>query len=135
MRFASIRVLLGGSLGWLLAFPVPGWLGIPPNLGLVGLTLASGMAAWMEYTLLRFVMNRRIGKTEISAAYLARLWGAAAVAAAAGSLVKLLAGGWPPLISGGLVLAVFGILYFTITALAGVPEARNLFSAFPGRRK
>jgi len=81
-RFAALRVAITAALGWLLAFPVPVWLGLQARVGLVGLTVSAGIAAWIEFSLLRAALNRRIGRTGIPAAVLARLWGAALCAAA-----------------------------------------------------
>ena len=129
LRFAGIRVVLTAGLGWLLAFPVPRWLGLPVNTGLIGLTVSAGMAAWLEFTLLRITMNRRIGRTGLQASLVAKLWGTAIVAAALGFAVKYLTRGFHPLIASPLVLLVFGSIYFCGTAALRIPEALQLFQA------
>ena len=133
LRFASIRVTLAAALGWFLAFPVSKWLEVPAHLGLVGLTLSAGMAAWIEFALLRSSMDRQIGRTRLQASYLAKLWIIATGGAAAAFLVKLWAQGMTPLLSGTLVLAVFGIIYLGIAVALKVPEALHLSHAVTSR--
>jgi putative peptidoglycan lipid II flippase len=135
LRFASLRVGLAAALGWLLAFPLPEWLGISPRLGLVGLTIAAGSAAWIEFSLLRSSMNRRIGKTGLNSRYLAKLWIISIAAAGAAFLVKLLIGGLPPLLSGSAVLAVFGFAFFLGSAALRIPYALDLLQSIHTRMR
>jgi putative peptidoglycan lipid II flippase len=126
-RFASLRVVLTGCLGWFLAFPVPGWLGLPPSLGLVGLTASAGMAAWLEFALLRRAMNRRIGQTGLRFSYMAELWSIAVAAAILSFALKYwVTQGMSPLISGTLVLLIYGLAYFGGTIGLRIPEALQL---------
>jgi putative peptidoglycan lipid II flippase len=127
LRFAAIRVSLSAGCGWLLAFPVRGWLGIPESLGLVGLTLAAGSAAWVEFALLRLSMNRIIGRTGLSSWYVAKVGGLAIAAAAAAFGAQFATRNLPPLASGIMVLGIYGLVYFGGSGAAGVPEARQLF--------
>lgn len=129
-RFASLRVVLTAGLGWFLAFPVTRWLGIPPHMGLVGLTLSSGLAAWIEFLLLRSSLNRRIGKTGLRFSNSTKLGAMAAGAAIAGFGAKSIMSGLPPLISGVCVLSLYGLAYFGTAVLFGVPEARKLVETF-----
>jgi putative peptidoglycan lipid II flippase len=133
LRFATCRVVAAAGMGWLLAFPVPKFFGIPASMGLAGLTLASGMAAWLEFTLLRSSMNGRIGRTGLHSAYLGKVCGAAAGAAALAFVLKFLMSSLPPLLSGSLVLSVHGLVYFGATAAFGVPDAKNLIEVFRKR--
>ena len=84
LRFAIIRVVLTTGLGYLCALPLPKLLGIDPLLGVVGLTASAGVAGWVEFTLLRRTLNRRIGMTGLPASLVARLWISATLGAAAG---------------------------------------------------
>jgi putative peptidoglycan lipid II flippase len=133
LRFASMRVALTAGLGWFLAFPVPRWLGLSADVGLIGLTASAGVAAWFEFTLLRLSMNRRIGRTGLQASYAAKIWGIAIGAAAAAFAVKYWTNVMPPLISGFLVLAVFAVSYFGIATALKIPEALQLLHAVSSR--
>jgi putative peptidoglycan lipid II flippase len=62
-RFACGRVALSGILGYLFSIPLPGLLGIDARWGVAGLTASAGMSAWVEFTLLRRALNRRLGWT------------------------------------------------------------------------
>ncbi len=124
LRFATLRVLLTGILGWLLAFPAPRWFGIPARFGLVGLTVSAGMAAWIEFALLRSAMNRKIGKTGLHYPDILKLWG---IAIAAGSLafpIKIWTAAVPPLVSGAVVLSVYGLAYFGFATALRFPETK-----------
>ena len=89
LRYASLRVALTVGLGYLCALPLPRWLGIDPHWGAAGLTASAGVAGWVEFTLLRRTLNARIGATGVPASLIAKLWGAAAVGAAAAWGIKL----------------------------------------------
>jgi len=129
LRFASLRVVLTAGLGWFLAFPVPRWLGLPAHLGLVGLTVSAGLAAWIEFNLLRFSLNRRIGRTGLQVRNIVLLWSIAIGSAAAAFAVKYWMKNLPPLLSGFFVLSVFGIAYLGSAVALRVPEAIQLLSA------
>ena len=131
--FAALRVALTTALGWFLAFPVPRWLGLPPRMGLVGLTASAGMAGWIEFTLLRIFMNRRIGKTGLRPVFIAKLWTIAISAAAVAFALKHLMHSFPPLISGPLVLIVFGAIYFAGALALKVSEATQLLHTITAR--
>jgi len=98
LRFALARVTLATVLGYVFAIHVPGLLGIAPQWGAAALTLSSGLAGWLEFTLLRSRLNSRIGRTGLSSRYVLTLW---AVALASGgtppaSAVRRLIGRRPP---------------------------------------
>jgi putative peptidoglycan lipid II flippase len=128
-RYAAIRISTAAGLGWFLAFPVPAWLGLPARVGLVGLTAAAGLAAWVEFSLLRRALIRRIGRASLALPRAARLSGAALAAAAAAYALKLWLRELPPYISGSLVLAVFGSLYLAAAAALGMPDAVRIIRA------
>ena len=132
-RFAALRVALAAGLGWLLAFPVSAWLGFPARAGLIGLTVSAGIAAWVEFTLLRAALNRRIGKTGLKAAVLVKLCGAALCAAAAAFALKQFTLPLPPFAAGSIVLALFGAVYFSAAVLLKIPEAKNVLGAVRAR--
>ncbi len=125
LRFAIIRVVLTTALGWFMAFPLPGMLGIDRHWGVAGLTASAGMAGWVEFTLLRRALNRRIGPTGLPGGFVARLWAAAVAASAAGWGLKLLAGARHPVLVAAAVLIPYAGIYFAGTMLLGVGEARE----------
>ena len=84
LKFAAIRVGLTVALGYLCALPLPPLLGLDRKWGVAGLTLSAGIAGWIEFALLRRSLARRIGAVRYSITYIAKLWLAALVAAAAG---------------------------------------------------
>jgi putative peptidoglycan lipid II flippase len=124
LRFAVARVLLTTVLGYLAALQLPVALGIAPRWGVAGLTASAGVAGWVEYWLLRRALNARIGETALDRGYVARLWGAAALAAAAGGAVALTLPLRQPVALAIFVVGVFGAVYYGAGALLGVAEAR-----------
>lgn len=145
LYFAMIRVLLVAALAYWSALYLPEQLGLPRYMGAVGITVTSGLAAWIEFALLRRKLNQRIGHTGLPISRLLLLWGIAGAAAGAGIGVKLLlvrqfgaaptselAGGFlpapalHPILVAAIVLGVFGVLYLGGAAMAGVPEASRL---------
>jgi putative peptidoglycan lipid II flippase len=130
LRFAIIRVVLTTILGYACALPLPRALGIDPLWGVAGLTISAGMASWVEFTLLRITLNKRIGKTGLAKDVLAKLWLAAIVGAALGWLIERHFGHHRPVIVAVLVLIPYGLVYFAVTSLLGLHEARTYFSRF-----
>jgi putative peptidoglycan lipid II flippase len=124
--FAIIRVVLTTVLGYVCAIILPPVLGLDARWGVAGLTASAGIAGWIEYLLLRHSLNSRIGSTGVSAIYLIKLWAAASISAVVGFGLKMLI---PPIHAiplAILVLGPYGMLYFTIAAGFGVPEARRI---------
>jgi putative peptidoglycan lipid II flippase len=153
LRFAVVRVVLTAVLGYLFAFPLrPAMValieraGAPlPHLGsgtlglgAIGLTSSAGVAAWVEFLLLRRGLGRRIGPVHLPVRFQVSLWasavGAAVVALAADVLYAHAAAGHRlalhPVTVVIVVAGVYGIVYFAATALLGVPEARRTLSRF-----
>jgi putative peptidoglycan lipid II flippase len=116
--YAIIRVILTAGLGYLAAFPL--------GMGVPGLTGSAGVAAWVEFTLLRRSLNLRIGHTGVPAGVVVRLWEAAIVAAHAAWGVKLLIGLERPILAAIAILGVYGTVYFGLTYVLGVEESRRL---------
>ncbi len=126
LRYAVIRVLLTGALGFLFAIPLPRLLGIDARWGAGGLTALAGIAAWVEFMLLRRTLNARIGRTGLPASLVARLWTAAIVAGAAGWGARELAGPRPAIVFAALTIIPLGAVYFSMAAALGVAEGRQL---------
>lgn len=126
LRFAVVRVLLTTLLGYLAALPLPRLLGIEPRWGVAGLTISAGIASWVEFTLLQRGIRRRIGQVGVPLAFLARVWVAALMGAAAGRGVLIAIGQRGPIVLAVVVLSVYGILFFGVSTLLKLPEAQSM---------
>jgi putative peptidoglycan lipid II flippase len=137
LRFAALHVALATVLGYFFALWLPPLFGVDLRWGAVGLTVSAGLAGWAELVLLRRRLNARIGRTGLPASFALKLWVAAGASAAAGWGLKLLLGDVHPIILAALVLTPYGLLYFAITSLWGLTEARSVVGRFTrilGRR-
>jgi putative peptidoglycan lipid II flippase len=146
-RVAGLRVLVAALLGFglMVQFEPVSLFGLQLGpgifadrriggqpLGPVGLAVGAGVAAWLEWYLLRRALRRRMGGVGAGAAPLARMFGAAVAAAAAGWGVRLLL---PPLNSillGILILGAFGVTYLAIAAALKLEETRTVLSRVDG---
>ena len=126
LRYAVVRVALGGALGYFCSLHLPRLLGIDPKLGAAGITVASGIAGWVEFLLLRRSLNQRIGHTGLPFSYSAKLWIGALVGAALGWGLKQVVGGWHPIPLAVVVLGAYGTCYFAVGYLFGLPPARAI---------
>jgi putative peptidoglycan lipid II flippase len=133
LRFAVVRVTLTALLGALFGLGVPRWLGIDPRWGVAGLSGSAGVAAWVEFTLLRSRLNARIGVTGLSARFTITLWALAVASAALAVLVQSRVDALGHMLGGIVVVAVFGGVYLGGAVLMRVPEARGLLGGV-GRR-
>ena len=127
LRFAVVRLVLVTTLGYACAILVPPALGIAPLWGAAGLTASAGVSGWVEFALLRASLNRRVGHTGLRPSLAARLWVAALAAAAAAFSVRRMLPPLHPILTGAIVLSIFGALYIGLAAAAGVriPGART----------
>jgi putative peptidoglycan lipid II flippase len=126
LKYAAVHVGLAAVLGYLAAVPLIGWLGIQARWGAAGISASAGVAAWVEFALLRHTLRRRIGEVRFPSSFLLRLWASALVAAIAGFAVKLAMGPAHPLLVGIPSLGLFGIVYIAMTLVFRVPHARQL---------
>jgi putative peptidoglycan lipid II flippase len=132
-RGAVLRVGLGGVLGWIGALGLPTWLGVDARWGLQALTVAAGLAAWVEYHWLRARVTRTIGSTAVPTRRLLGYWAVAAVSVLGGLLasigIALLtrragmgAPGWG---YAAVTAAVAAGAYVALTARFGIDDARR----------
>jgi putative peptidoglycan lipid II flippase len=126
LRFAILRVALTTILGYLAALPLPIFLGISPRWGVAGLTASAGIAGWLEFVLLRWKLNQRIGPTGLPLSFSAKAWSAALLAAGVAWIVKLAVPHQRPIALGVLVLGSYLAIYFAATLALGIPEASSL---------
>jgi putative peptidoglycan lipid II flippase len=132
LRFALVRVALTLVLGYLCAIVLPAELGVARRWGVAGLSASAGVAAWVEFSLLRWKLNQRLGSTGLDRAYLARLWAMALAASLAALAVKfsLHAG---PRLTALAVIPVFGAVYLGLAYWLRVPELTRLAGHALGR--
>jgi putative peptidoglycan lipid II flippase len=144
-RFAAIRVAVAAILGFTLMvqFEPVEPLGIGAgifagvtlegrSLGAVGLAFGSGIAAWVEWTLLRRRLKARLGSVGARLSMIARMFGAAATAAALGWGARLLVSPAHPLIEGIATFSVYGVVYFAVAGALGLGEATAVLRRIRG---
>lgn len=125
LRFAVVRVILTTALGCLCALPhgaplLPRWLGVDPRWGVAGLTASAGFSAWIEFLLLRGRMNQRLGHIPFAAAYFAKLWMSAVVAAGLAWGLHHIVHPHRPIVAGMIILIPYGLLYVGLTGWLGI---------------
>ena len=125
LRYAIVRVVLGGVLGWMLSRSLPAYLQVDQRWGITVLTMASGIAAWVEFQLLRRAITARIGPTGVAKKRLAALWGCAIAAGLAGAAVTKVVSLRYPVLVAVEVFVVFGAVYLGATRLLKVDDARR----------
>jgi putative peptidoglycan lipid II flippase len=136
MRFALIRVSTSIVLSVTFAVFGPRLLGIDAKWGVAGITVAAGLAGWIEFTLLRRALTLRLGRVDLPDRTLAILWGAAALSAALAWGARWVNADAPMLVRTGLVLGIYGMTYWMVTWKAGIPEAVALRDrVFRSRRR
>ncbi|HZC66576.1 MAG TPA: murein biosynthesis integral membrane protein MurJ [Candidatus Dormibacteraeota bacterium] len=127
LRFAILRVILTTILGYLSALPLPHLLGVPARWGVAGLTISAGISSWVEFALLRRALVQRIGPSGLPAMFLAKLWGAASIAAAWAWALHYVLGRRSPIPAAVVILGLYGTMYFGVALLFKLPEASALF--------
>ena len=135
MRIALVRVLTSMALGASLAIYGPRLLGLDPKWGVAGITIGAGLAGWLEFSLLRRALKRRLGAVDVSVRVQLILWGAALLAAALAWGVRLVNAQAPMLVRTGLILGIYGMTYWLVTWKAGIPEAVALRERIFRQRK
>jgi putative peptidoglycan lipid II flippase len=125
LRAALVRVAITAGLGWAAALPLRDHFGYSPTWGAFGLTASAGLAAWVEFSLLRRWLARRIGPVPVPVRLGLGALAAAIVAGAAGHGAGELASGAgaPTWLAAVAAIGAFGAVYLGTTAVAGVPEA------------
>jgi putative peptidoglycan lipid II flippase len=147
-KFAVVRVLSAALLafGLMTQFEAIPRLGLPAGvfgdvtlngrpLGAVGLALGSGLAAWIEWGLLRRALRRRIGTVGASASAVARMFAAALTAAGAGWGVRLLLPDVHPVIDAVFIFGTYGLVYFGVAYLLRLREVQGIATRLRGLRR
>jgi putative peptidoglycan lipid II flippase len=125
LRFAVVRVLLTTALGFFFALSLPGFLHVDPKWGVAGLTASAGIAGWLEFSLLRRSLARRIGPTSLEPEFLMTLWATALVAAGLAFALKRTLGTSHPLPLAAVTLGLYAVIYFGTTLYLGIDEAKR----------
>jgi putative peptidoglycan lipid II flippase len=154
-RIAVARVVGGAALALLFAFPLrpmfpaiiraldlpmPNFPGATDLLGVIGISAASGLAAWIEFILLRRGIRNRVGSGESKTSFMLKLWvaaiaGGAAAVAADTYAIRDLAARLPLryIVEAMLVSGIFGIIYFAVAFALRVPEVTATLSRLKRR--
>lgn len=132
-RFALVRVILTAFLGGGLMFLAEPLVVQGRPLGVAGLALGGGIAAWVEWVLLRRNLRSRIGAIRTGASALARMFAAAALAALIARGLLLVLPPLPALFLVALALPLYGAVYFGTSHLLGLEEASGVLGRF-GKR-
>jgi putative peptidoglycan lipid II flippase len=150
-RYAVVRVVLSMVLSIVLmlqfeavnfeklGFQIPGgvWSGFTIGgkpLGTVGLALGGGIAAWVEWWLLKRSLRGTIGPVGAGAGPLLRMFIAAAAAAAAAYGLRFVvpADAVAPIFRGAIILGAYGIVYFGVAAALGLEQSTAIFRRVKG---
>ncbi len=139
-RIAVVRVLVSTGLGIALSFGMPGMLGLERRWGVVGLSLAGAIAAWLEMSLLRRRLAARLGgPVRLPGRFLVLVLLASALAGAAGwGCQWFIAARQLHLhaaIESAAILGTFGGTYLVLTWLLGIDEARSVFGRLRRRMR
>ena len=126
LRFAVIRVALATLFGYLASQYLPDLAGVPRRWGVAGISIASGFCGWIEFTLLRASLNRRIGKSGLDLSYLTRLWCGAGAGAVGAWVVKIFTGQFHPIFQAIMVLGSYGTIYLVAAFAMKIPEIQSL---------
>lgn len=124
LRYAAIRVFIASIVGLFCAVEGPQLLGVAPLWGAVGLSAASGCAAWIEFLLLRAHLSKHRDITpRIERQFLALITLSSLLSGATCFALKGVCGALHPIFAAAVILPLFGGLYLGITIVLKIPEA------------
>lgn len=125
LRFAVIRVVIGTGMGFFFSLHAPELLGIDAFWGTAGLTIAGGIAGWVEFFFLRRSLHRQIGTLQTPYAFILKAWLAAGLAGSVGYGIKILVGENHFVLNLFFVLIPYGFSYFALGAALGLEEPKR----------
>lgn len=128
LKYAIVRLIVSVALGLVFAFGFPRWFGLDPRLGAAGLTFASALAGWVEFTLLKRRLAQMIGPAPMRRQYLLTIWSVAVIAAGITWFSKFLIPYGSTVIYAVFMLGIYGVTYLALTSLLKVPAAQSLMS-------
>jgi peptidoglycan biosynthesis protein MviN/MurJ (putative lipid II flippase) len=94
----------------------PEWI----RYGAIPLAGATGLAAWLEWRMLRTRLAKRLGHVPAGRQQIVRMLVAAAIAAVSARLLYVTLPPWRPELQAVIVLVPYGIAYFGLAYLFGV---------------
>jgi putative peptidoglycan lipid II flippase len=101
--------------------------GVP--LGPLGLAGGAALGAWVEWLLLKRVLDAQLGRVGAGASPLTRMLAAALVAAAAGYFANRALRDPGPVLAAAIASGVFGAVYLAAAAALGLEQARAVPAA------
>lgn len=125
-KYAAARVAVAAALGAGLMLVFRNFEVAGHPLSPAGLTLGSGLAAWLEWYLLRRELGSRIGEVLPPMSALMKMVAAAVVASAVALPIGLFLPDISTIIGGGIVLVAFVLVYFGVAAALRVPEVHGI---------
>lgn len=126
--YAFLRVTLTAIFGYLAVFPLREYFNWAPAYSIAGLTLASGISGWVEYLLIHYSLKKKLGNFAIPLKNTLRSLGCSMTA---GILAFGLDKSLPTshhLISGVVVLSVYGFLYFAFSLALKDTQAKEVLT-------
>jgi len=126
---ALLRVFVAALGGAYASIFGPALLGLSSHWGVVGLTAASGCAAWFECLLLQRMLSKRLAiKIQIEPRFVVILWLSALISGGICYAIKpIFIDLLHPFIAAASLLPFFAGLFLLFTYMAGIPEcAENL---------
>jgi putative peptidoglycan lipid II flippase len=129
LRCSIVRVVTSTVLAVLFAVILPKWVSMPAALATAGIPFASGLAAVVEFLLLRRALRRELPLIPLANPFLAQLAASAIIAGSIGAALyqSLLPARLPDWMSGGVSVLVFGLIYGGLCLAFKVPEAHALY--------
>jgi putative peptidoglycan lipid II flippase len=136
LHAALVRVAITGIAGYAFALPVRHAVGYSIEWGAFGLTASAGFAAWVEFLLLKRMLEHRIGHVPVPGRFGLGALLASAIAGAAGYGAGELADrvGLNHWASAIVAIAIFSGVYLAVMIAARVPEAAGLVRRVLRRR-
>jgi putative peptidoglycan lipid II flippase len=98
------------------------------RLGAAGLSVASGLAAWLEYAVLRRAVKRTIGSTNLAGGQLRPVLIATIIAALTAGVARPLVSDLHPLVGGIVAVGAMAAVYFATAARLGVSEIQSVLA-------
>jgi putative peptidoglycan lipid II flippase len=129
-KVALLRVVIAGLVGFVLMRILENYQLAGRPLGVAGLSVAAGAAAWVEWAVLRRSLSARIGAVGGGGAVLARMAVAALAGAAGARGLLLLLPALHPILLAGITIPVFGAIYFVTARALGVEQAASLMDRY-----